>query len=127
MGSGGCERYNESTVQRCDGATLRRRHAVKTRRCDAVLTFRRIQAAARPYAQRTRDFAERKPVLFVRYVFYGDSTLLPGPDVHGMPVLTPATQTYLAVFIALSFVPIACFMWVSHLGSSRTSMSLVNQ
>jgi hypothetical protein len=57
---------DSATVRQCDSATLR--HRVADANAAAVLTFRRIQAAARPYAERTRDFAERKPVLFVRCV-----------------------------------------------------------
>ena len=56
----------------------------------------RIQDGVRPYADRTREFAERQPVLFVSLAwsssFHADS------------------QTFIAIFTALSIIPIATLM-----------------
>ena len=57
----------------------------------------RMQAAALPYADKTRSFAEHRPVLFVI-----------DPSYLSYPVLTPK-QTFLALFTAFSIVPVLCF------------------
>lgn len=71
----------------------------------------RLQAAAAPYAERTRGFAESQPVLFVSVESWSSDDISRSRQKCSQykRMYTEISQTFLSIFIALSVIPVLCF------------------